>query len=71
MCLQFRPLVASTVTTGVFHLAMVAIWLFSARAAAADWARDMFEVTQHEFGTIAAGDRGPSEAHALLHRSCV
>ena len=55
MCLQFRPLVAGTITTGVFHLALVAISLFSARAAAADWARDMFEVTQHEFGTIAAG----------------
>ncbi len=55
MCLQFRPVVAGTITTGVFHLALVAISLFSARASAADWSRDMFEVTQHEFGTIAAG----------------
>lgn len=29
--------------------------LCGARAAAADWARDMFENVQHDFGTIAAG----------------
>ena len=55
MRLEFRPMVACTLPTGMSYLAFVVIALCSARPAAADWARDMFEVTQHEFGTIAAG----------------
>jgi hypothetical protein len=50
-----RTAAAGTLRAGLLGLASV--WALSvwARSAAADWARDMFEVTQHDFGTIAAG----------------
>lgn len=55
MRLESRPMVVGTLRTGTSYLAFVAALLACARPAAADWARDMFEVTQHDFGTIAAG----------------
>ena len=51
----FRPLVSGTLTTRVLYLALVVSSWCWARPASADWARDMFEVTEHDFGTIAAG----------------
>ena len=55
MRFQSRQTLAGTLTTGVFHLALVLSSWCWARPARADWARDMFEVTKHHFGTIAAG----------------
>ena len=55
MRFQSRQTLAGTLTTGVFHLALVLSSWCWARPASADWARDMFEVTKHDFGTIAAG----------------
>jgi len=52
---QFRPTLAGVLPAGVLRLALAMTLLCGARAGAADWARDMFEVVQHDFGTVAVG----------------
>lgn len=52
---RLRPLLGRVLPAGVFQLALFASLLCGARAVAADWARDMFEIVRHDFGTVAVG----------------
>jgi hypothetical protein len=52
-----RTAAAGTLRAGL--LALASVWALNAwaRSAAADWARDMFPTTEHDFGTIGAGSK--------------
>lgn len=55
MCLNVPATRITNRNARTFSLAVTAALLICCQAVRADWAREMFEETQHDFGTIAAG----------------